>query len=95
MEMYYSIREGEIKFSEVASKYIKDSALKYQGGYRGQIKRKDLNPELRSIFSITAYPQIVKPIAAAQGFHLIWVETIIKIMPEPDIYQEIQDRLCA
>jgi parvulin-like peptidyl-prolyl isomerase len=92
-ELYYAIREGEIGFQEVASKYITDPELKRKGGYLGQIKRKDLNTGLRSVFSVTTYPQIVKPIATAQGFHLIWLEEKIGATLDPDIYQEIQSQL--
>jgi parvulin-like peptidyl-prolyl isomerase len=92
-ELYYSIREGEIKFSDVAAKYIKDPELKRKGGYLGQIGRKDLSIGLRSIFSVTAYPQVIKPIATAKGFHLIWVEEIIKATLDEMTYQEIQSQL--
>ncbi|WP_310485390.1 peptidylprolyl isomerase [Chamaesiphon sp. VAR_48_metabat_403] len=92
-ELYYAIREGEISFQDVASKYITDPELKRKGGYLGQIKRKDLNPGLRSIFSVTTYPQIIKPIATAQGFHLIWLEEKIDATLEPDIYEGIQSQL--
>lgn len=92
-ELYYAIREGEISFQDVAVKYITDPELKRKGGYLGSIKRKDLNSGLRSIFSVTTYPQVVKPIATAQGFHLIWLEEKIDATLEPDIYQEIQSQL--
>jgi parvulin-like peptidyl-prolyl isomerase len=92
-ELYYAIREGEISFQDVASKYITDPELKRKGGYLGAIRRKDLNAGLRSIFSVTAYPQIVKPIATAQGFHLIWLEAKIDAKLEPDIYEDIQSQL--
>jgi parvulin-like peptidyl-prolyl isomerase len=92
-ELYYAIREGEISFQDVASKYIADPELKRKGGYLGQIKRKDLNPGLRSIFSVITYPQVIKPIATAQGFHLIWLEEKIEATLEPDIYEEIQSQL--
>lgn len=92
-ELYYSIREGEIKFSDVAAKYIKDPELKRKGGYLGQIGRKDLSLGLRSIFSVTSYPQVIKPIATARGFHLIWVEEIIKATLDEVTYQEIQSQL--
>jgi parvulin-like peptidyl-prolyl isomerase len=92
-ELYYAIREGEISFQDVATKYITDPELKRKGGYLGQIKRKDLNVGLRSIFSVTIYPQVIKPIATAQGFHLIWLEEKIEATLEPDIYQEIQSYL--
>jgi parvulin-like peptidyl-prolyl isomerase len=92
-ELYYSIKEGEISFRDVATQYITDPDLKRKGGYLGQIKRKDLSAGLRSIFSVTTYPQVIKPIATAQGFHLIWVEEIVKATLEPDIYEEIQSQL--
>jgi parvulin-like peptidyl-prolyl isomerase len=92
-ELYYAIREGEISFQDVAIKYIADPELKRKGGYLGQIKRKDLNSGLRSIFSVTTYPQVIKPIATAQGFHLIWLEEKIEAKLESDIYEEIQSQL--
>jgi parvulin-like peptidyl-prolyl isomerase len=92
-ELYYSIREGEIKFADVAAKYIKDPELKRKGGYLGQIGRKDLSQGLRSIFSVTSYPQVIKPIATAKGFHLILVEEIIKATLDEATYQEIQSQL--
>ena len=48
---------------------------------------------LRSIFSITSYPQVIKPIATARGFHLILVEQIIKATLDAATYQEIQSQL--
>jgi parvulin-like peptidyl-prolyl isomerase len=92
-ELYYAIREGEISFHDVASKYITDPELKRKGGYLGAIQRRDLNTGLRSIFSVATYPQIIKPIATAQGFHLIWLEEKIEAKLEPDIYEEIQSQL--
>jgi parvulin-like peptidyl-prolyl isomerase len=92
-ELYYAIREGEISFQDVASKYITDPELKRKGGYLGQITRKDLNPGLRSIFSVTTYPQVIKPISTAKGFHLIWVEEIVKATLDELTYQEIQSQL--
>jgi parvulin-like peptidyl-prolyl isomerase len=94
-ELYYAIRESEISFQDVASKYITDPELKRKGGYLGKIKRKDLNTGLRSVFSVTTYPQVIKPIATAQGFHLIWLEEKIEATLDPDIYEEIQSQLFA
>jgi parvulin-like peptidyl-prolyl isomerase len=55
--------------------------------------RNDLSQGLRSIFSVTSYPQVIKPIATAKGFHLIWVEEIIKATLGESTYQEIQSQL--
>jgi parvulin-like peptidyl-prolyl isomerase len=92
-ELYYAIQEGEVSFQDVVTKYTTDPELKCKGGYLGQIKRKDLNEKLRSVFSITTYPQVVKPISTTQGFHLIWLEEKIEATLEPDIYEEIQSQL--
>jgi parvulin-like peptidyl-prolyl isomerase len=92
-ELYYSIREGELKFQDVANKYIEDIELKRKGGYLGLVVRKDLNPALLSVFSATYCPQIVKPISTALGFHLIWVEEIIKAALDKAVQNEIQTRL--
>lgn len=92
-EMYYSIREGELKFQDVAGKYIEDVELRRKGGYLGLIRRKNLNPALLSVFSVTSCPQIIKPISTALGFHLIWVEEIIKATLEKEIQNEIQTQL--
>ena len=92
-ELYYSIREGEIKFQDVASKYISDPDLRRKSGYMGEIKRKDLKPALMSIFSGTTVPRIVKPISTAKGFYLIWVEDVIKAELNDKTCDEIQSQL--
>jgi parvulin-like peptidyl-prolyl isomerase len=92
-ELYYSIREGEIKFQDIASKYISDLDLRRKGGYMGEIERKDLKPALMSIFSGTTLPRIVKPISTARGFHLIWVEDVIKADLTAETYLDIQTQL--
>jgi parvulin-like peptidyl-prolyl isomerase len=92
-ELYYAIREGELQFQDVASKYIIDIELKRKGGYLGQIKRKDLSLMLQPIFSIASFPQIFKPLPTAKGFHLIWVEEIIKASLDERTRQEIELQL--
>jgi parvulin-like peptidyl-prolyl isomerase len=92
-ELYYSVREGELKFQDVADKYIKEVELRRKGGFLGSFRRKDLNPALISVFSITSYPQVVKPIPTALGFSLIWVEEIIKATLDDEVQKEIQAQL--
>jgi parvulin-like peptidyl-prolyl isomerase len=92
-ELYYSVREEELKFQDVASRYIKDVELRRKGGYLGLVSRKDLSPALLSVFSVTSCPQIVKPISTALGFHLIWVEGVIKATLDKDIQNKIQAQL--
>jgi parvulin-like peptidyl-prolyl isomerase len=92
-ELYYSVREGEIKFQDVAGKYIGDIDMRRKSGYLGSIRRKKLNPALLSIFSVNFYPQIIKPISTTLGFHLLWVEEIIKGTLDKEIHSEIQTRI--
>jgi parvulin-like peptidyl-prolyl isomerase len=92
-ELYYAVREGEIRFQDVATKYIEDVELKRKGGYLGQIRRKDLNPELLSVFSATNPPQIIKPLTTSKGYHLLWIDEIIKSELDPSVYKEIQTQL--
>jgi parvulin-like peptidyl-prolyl isomerase len=93
MELYYAVREGEIKFQDIAGQYIKDVDLRRKGGYLGERQRKDLSPEMFSVFSVANPPQIMKPIASAHGFRLLWVEEIIKAELNEKMYGEIQNQL--
>jgi parvulin-like peptidyl-prolyl isomerase len=89
-ELYYSVREGDLKFQDVADKYTKDVNLSHKSGYLGSMKRKNLNPALHSVFSTISFPQVVKPISTALGFHLVWVEKITKAILNDDVHSEIQ-----
>lgn len=78
MEYFFSIKENEISFFEVAYKYIKDIDLKRKCGFRGLLNRKQLKPEISaSIFAATP-PCLLNPIKTNLGFHLVYVEEIIK-----------------
>jgi parvulin-like peptidyl-prolyl isomerase len=92
-ELYYAVRDGEIKFHDVASKYIEDVELKRKGGYLGQISRKDLNPELLSVFATPNPPQVIKPITTAKGHHLLWVEEVIPAELTTEIRQELEGKI--
>lgn len=77
-ELFYSIKENEMSFHDVAHKYIQDRELRRSGGYRGILKRKDLKPEISAAVFASHPPQILKPILGSQGFHLIFVEEIMQ-----------------
>jgi parvulin-like peptidyl-prolyl isomerase len=78
MEYFFSIKEGKISFFEVAYKHIKDVDLRRKCGFRGLLNGKQLKPEVSaSVFSID-FPCLLKPIKTNLGFHLIFVEEIIK-----------------
>lgn len=89
IELFYAIKEGEMRFNDVAHKYIQDKELRRKGGYRGIVRRKDLKPEISiNVFTATP-PQVLKPIVGSKGVHLILVEEIIKPQLEPKLRIEI------
>ena len=78
MDYFSSIKEGKVSFFEVAYKHIKDLDLRRKCGFRGLLNRKQLKPEVSaSVFSVD-FPCLLKPIKTNLGFHLIFVEEIIK-----------------
>lgn len=83
IELFYSIKEGEMSFYDVAHQYIQDTELRRKGGYKGTVRRQDLKPEISAAVFAAKPPQILKPIITAQGAHLIFVEEIIQ--PQLDL----------
>jgi len=82
IELYYSLKENEISFYEVAHQYTQDKELRRAGGYRGQLHRRDLKPEVCAAVFAATPPEILKPIVTSKGVHLILVEELIQ--PELD-----------
>ncbi len=78
IELFYAIKEGEMSFYDVAHKYIQDTELRRQGGYRGIVRRQDLKPEISAAVFAAKPPQLLKPIVTSSGVHLILVEELIQ-----------------
>lgn len=78
IELFYSIQEQEITFTDIARHYIQDQELRRKGGYRGLLKRADLKPELSAAVFAAAAPQLLKPIAVGKKIHLVFVEEVIQ-----------------
>lgn len=78
IELFYCIKEGEMSFYDVAHKYIQDTELRRQGGYRGIVYRKDLKSEISAAVFAAKPPQVLKPIVTSKGVHLILVEEVIQ-----------------
>ncbi|MBD2533351.1 peptidylprolyl isomerase [Nostoc flagelliforme FACHB-838] len=95
IELFYAIKEGEMSFYDVAHKYIQDTELRRKGGYRGIVKRKELKPEISTNVFAATLPQLLKPIIASKGVHLILVEEIIKPQLEPKLRLKIITDLFA
>jgi parvulin-like peptidyl-prolyl isomerase len=93
MELSYAINEEEISFFEAAYQYIQDLELSRIGGYRGTVYRKDLKPEISAAVFAATPPQILKPIVASSGVHLIKVEELIKPQLDDVTRQNIKSEL--
>lgn len=78
LELFYMVEQKEASFWDLAHEYIQDKELRRKGGYLGLVKRENLKPEISSkVFSANP-PQVLKPITTSKGFHVIFVEEIIK-----------------
>jgi len=82
MELFYALQSGEINFPEVAHQYIQDKSRRRSGGYRGVLRRTELQPEISAAAFAATPPQILRPIVTSEVTHLILVEELIQ--PELD-----------
>jgi parvulin-like peptidyl-prolyl isomerase len=89
LELFYSLKEGETTFFEIAQNYIQDTELRRRGAYRGILKRADLNVEVSSAVFASAPPQLLNPILTANGIHLIYVDEIL----QPELSKEIRSEI--
>lgn len=78
LELFYALGEGKISFHEVARQYIQDTEMCRCGGYRGILRRTELEPEISAAVFAATSPQILKPIVTPKGVHLILVKEIIQ-----------------
>jgi parvulin-like peptidyl-prolyl isomerase len=89
MELFYTIKEGEMSFYDVAHKYIQDTELRRKGGYQGIVNRKDLKAEISAAVFAAKPPQLLKPILTSNGVHLILVEEII----QPELNESLHNKI--
>jgi parvulin-like peptidyl-prolyl isomerase len=89
LELFYSLKEGETTFFEVAQQYVQDTELRRRGAYRGILKRADLKAEISSAVFSSAPPQLLKPILTANGIYLVYVDEII----QPELSKEIRSEI--
>ncbi|NJK55368.1 MAG: peptidylprolyl isomerase [Pleurocapsa sp. SU_5_0] len=76
MELFYGIQEQEFSFWDVAHQYIQEPELRYNGGYRGCLKRNQLKPEISMAVFAANPPQVLKPIVVNKQTYLIFVSQI-------------------
>ncbi|MBE9197501.1 MULTISPECIES: peptidylprolyl isomerase [unclassified Nodularia (in: cyanobacteria)] len=93
IELFYSLQEGEISFTEVALQYIQNKELRRCGGYCGILRRADLRPEISANVFAAKPPQILKPILTAKGYHLILVTEIIQPKLDDQLRLQIASNL--
>ncbi|MGB7416635.1 MAG: peptidylprolyl isomerase [Thermosynechococcaceae cyanobacterium] len=91
IELYYSLKEGETTFFEVAQQYISDSELRRKGGYRGILQRSELTAEISSAVFASNPPQLLQPILTANGIHLIYVDEIL----QPELNEKMQNQIIS
>lgn len=89
LELYYSLKENEISFYEVAHQYSQDKELRRAGGYRGKLYRRDLKPEICAPVFAASPPEVLKPIVTSKGVHLILVEELI----QPELNNEFRQKI--
>lgn len=95
IELFYAIQQGEMSFIEAAHQYIQDKELRRSGGYRGIVRRSSLKPEISAAIFAAKPPQLLKPIVASSGIHLILVEEIIQPQLDDKLRYQIMSDLFA
>ncbi|NMG21392.1 peptidylprolyl isomerase [Brasilonema bromeliae] len=89
IELYYTIKEGEMSFYDVAHTYVQDTELRRKCGYRGTVYRKDLKPEISAAVFAAKPPQLLKPIVTSSGINLIFVEEIV----QPQLDDKLRNKI--
>ena len=91
MELYYSLQEAELTFSEVVARYCQDRENQRRGGYQGFWVRSQLIPEIASVIFTAQPPEILKPIKTPQHTHLVRVEEIVR----PSLDKKLRQKILA
>jgi parvulin-like peptidyl-prolyl isomerase len=92
LELFYSLKEGEITFHE-AAQYIQDSELRRKSGYCGFVSYAQLPLEISTLLLSVTPPQLLKPIITAKGIHLIFVEEAIVMELNSELREQIVNSL--
>jgi parvulin-like peptidyl-prolyl isomerase len=93
LELFYSVREGEITFSDAAMKYSNDINVKRKRGYLGIVNTSSLKASISSVVFSSSPPQLLKPIVTSLGAHLIFVDEIITPQLDDELGDEIAEEL--
>lgn len=93
LELFFSLKEREVTFFEIARHYVQNKELSRKGGYRGYLKRIDLGPAIAAAVFAAKPPQILAPITTSRGTHLILVDEIIQPELTPELRKQITEML--
>jgi parvulin-like peptidyl-prolyl isomerase len=93
LEIFYAIQENEMDFSEAADRYIRDPELRRAKGYRGVLKRSQIQSEISVAVFSASPPQLLKPIVTHSAVHLIFVEEIVQPKLDDALNQKIISEL--
>jgi parvulin-like peptidyl-prolyl isomerase len=93
LELFFSLKEREMTFFEIAQHYLPDQELGRKGGYRGYLKRMDLSPAIAAAVFAAKPPQILNPITTSKGVHLILVDEILQPELTPELRKQIIEML--
>lgn len=78
MELFSALQEGNISFDEIAQQYITQPSLRRAAGFRGILRRQQLETEIANAVFAATPPEFLQPIVTSTGAHLILVEEIIE-----------------
>ncbi|WP_316429447.1 peptidylprolyl isomerase [Leptolyngbya sp. NK1-12] len=92
-ELFYQIEEREISFYEAAHLYDIDESRRLKCGFEGRLYRWGLRPELAATIFGAQLGQVLGPLRGEQGFDLVLVEEFIVPDFNPEIRQQIIERM--
>lgn len=93
IDYFYSVKEGEISFFDLAHQHIKDKELRKMCGYRRSVFRRDLKPELATVIFSATEAQLFKPIKTQLGSHLILLDSVERKELDDSLRLEIVSEL--
>lgn len=92
-ELFYQIEESEISFYEAAHLYDIDKNRRLRCGYEGKFYRWSLNPEVAAVLFSARLGEVIGPLECEKNYDLLVVDEFIAANLNPEIRQEIIDRL--
>jgi putative ATP-grasp target RiPP len=80
-------------FRQVARRSSTDAASKEQGGAIGCLDGQQVDPTLAATANATEVGALSAPVSSAEGWQLVWVEDVGKVLPYDEVKSEIRGTL--